>query len=99
MTLDEAGVPKEAQAASYTVSDDGLTYTFTLRDGLKWSDGSAITAEDFVYSWNRAISPDTAADYEYMFEVIDGYKDGKLNVTAVDEKTLEVKLLLPHHTS
>ncbi|WP_426348405.1 peptide ABC transporter substrate-binding protein [Alloiococcus sp. CFN-8] len=93
MTLDKDGVPTEAQAESYKVSEDGLTYTFTLREGLKWSDGSAITAEDFVYSWNRAISPDTAADYAYMFEVIEGYADGKLNVTAVDEKTVEVKLI------
>ncbi|WP_274953783.1 peptide ABC transporter substrate-binding protein [Angelakisella massiliensis] len=94
-TMDEDGIPQPAQAESYTVSEDGLTYTFTLRDGLKWSDGTPLTAEDFAYSWQRAIDPATAADYSYMFECIDGYADGKLNVTAVDEKTLEVKLIAP----
>ena len=92
MTLDKDGVPVEAQAESYTISDDGLTYTFKLRDGLKWSDGKEITAEDFVYSWNRAIDPETAADYAYMFESIAGYEEGKLEVSAPDSKTLVVKL-------
>lgn len=55
---------------------DGKTaYTFKLRDGLKWSDGTALTANDFVYAWNRAADPATGADYSYMFEVIDGYDD------------------------
>ena len=64
-------------------NDDGSTsYTFELRDGLKWSDGSDLTAEDFVYSWNRAADPLTAADYGYMFEVIGGYAD----VTDVDDE-------------
>lgn len=80
------------QAESWDVSEDGLTYTFHLRDGLKWSDGSDLTANDFVYSWNRAVSADTAADYEYMFDVIAGYDKKELEVTAVDDKTLEVKL-------
>lgn len=92
MTLDENGQPIYGQAESVDISDDNLTYTFHLRDGLKWSDGSDLTASDFVYSWNRAIAPETAADYEYMFDCIEGYADGKLNVTAVDDKTLEVKL-------
>ena len=56
--------------------DNGMTsYTFTLRDGLKWSDGKELTAADFVYAWNRAADPMTGADYGYMFEVIDGYAD------------------------
>jgi len=93
MTLDQNAQPVYGQAASHTVSEDGMTYTFTLRDGLKWSDGSAVTASDFVYSWNRAIAPETAADYEYMFDCIEGYSEGSLNVTAVDDKTLEVKLV------
>lgn len=93
MTLDQNAQPIYGQAESHTVSEDGLTYTFTLRDGLKWSDGSAVTASDFVYSWNRAIAPETAADYEYMFDCIEGYAEGNLNVTAVDDKTLEVKLV------
>lgn len=93
MNLDKKGMPVEGQAKSYKISDDGLTYTFTLRDGLKWSDGKELVAGDFVYAWNRAINPDTAADYEYMFESIEGYADGKLNVTAPDDKTLVVKLV------
>lgn len=56
--------------------EDGKTaYTFTLRDDLKWSDGTELTAQDFVYAWNRAADPATGADYGYMFEVIDGYAD------------------------
>ncbi|NLK88253.1 MAG: peptide ABC transporter substrate-binding protein [Clostridiaceae bacterium] len=92
MTLDKNGVPVPGQAKSYDISEDGTTYTFHLRDGLKWSDGKALKASDFVYSWNRAISPDTAADYEYMFEVIEGYEDGNLNISAPDDKTFVVKL-------
>jgi len=93
MTLDENGTPVYGQAESHSVSDDGLTYTFTLREGLKWSDGKPLTANDFAYSWNRAISPETAADYAYMFESIEGYSEGKLNVTAHDDRTLVVKLV------
>ncbi|WP_024866794.1 peptide ABC transporter substrate-binding protein [Butyrivibrio sp. FCS014] len=74
-------------------NDDGtVTYTYTLRDGLTWSDGQPVTAGDFVFAWNRAIAPETAADYGYMFEVVDGYEDGTLNVKAIDDKTLEVTL-------
>lgn len=91
-TLDKDGVPVPGQAESVDISDDGTVYTFHLRDGLKWSDGKALTANDFVYAWNRAISPETAADYAYMFEVIDGYDEGKLNITAPDDKTLVVTL-------
>ena len=87
------------------VNDDGtVTYTYTLRDGLVWSDGQPVTAGDFAFAWQRAASTDLAADYGYMFEVVDGYNDiwatdddgnylnpdAKLNVVAVDEKTLEV---------
>lgn len=92
MSLDRNGTPIYGQAESHTVSDDGLTYTFKLREGLKWSDGKPLTANDFVYSWNRVISPETAADYAYMFESIEGYETGKLNVTAPDDRTLVVKL-------
>lgn len=80
------------QAEKWDVSEDGLTYTFHLRDGLKWSDGSDLTANDFVYSWNRAVNPDTAADYEYMFDVVKGYEDKALDVVAQDDKTLVVTL-------
>lgn len=92
MTLDKNKVPVPGQAKSYEVSKDGTVYTFHLRDGLKWSDGKPVKASDFIYAWNRAISPDTAADYEYMFDVIKGYDEKKLDVTAPDDKTLVVTL-------
>ena len=88
-------------------NDDGtVTYTYTIRDNAKWSDGKPVTANDFVFSWNRACSTALAADYGYMFEVVKGYEemwetddagnyknaDAKLAVTAKDDKTLEVTL-------
>lgn len=75
------------------VNDDGtVTYTYTLKDGLKWSDGEPLTAGDFEFAWKRAASEELAADYGYMFEVVDGYADGELNVKALDDVTLEVTL-------
>ena len=56
-------------------TDGTVTYTYTLRDGMKWSDGKDVTAADFVFAWNRAASPTLAADYCYMFEVIKGYAE------------------------
>ena len=80
-------------------TDDGkVAYTFELKDDLKWSDGSALTAADFVWAWNRAVAPATAADYGYMFDVVDGYDkasagEGQLNVTASEDgKSLTVVL-------
>ena len=74
-------------------NDDGtVTYTYTLKDGLKWSDGEPLTAGDFEFAWKRAASEELAADYGYMFEVVDGYADGDLNVHALDDVTLEVTL-------
>lgn len=72
-------------AADYTVSEDGMTYTFNLLPDLKWSDGSEFTANDFVYAWNRAVAAETAADYAYMFDVIARNEDGTLNVTASED--------------
>lgn len=69
--------------------DGSVTYTYTLRDGFKWSDGQDVTAADFEFAWKRAASTELAADYGYMFEVIKGYPDD-LAVKAIDEKTLEV---------
>ena len=82
------------------VNPDGtVTYTYTLRDGLTWSDGQALTANDFVFAWNRAASAELGADYGYMFEVVDGYEAMQedtslaLNVSAPDDKTLTVTLV------
>ena len=73
-------------------NDDGtVTYTYTLKDGLKWSDGQDLTAADFAFAWKRAASSELGADYGYMFEVVKGYPD-ELAVEAVDEKTLTVTL-------
>ena len=94
-TYDSEGKPVPACAESYEVSEDGLTYTVKLKEGLKWSDGSDLTANDFVYSWKRATDPKTAADYEYMFSGFDGYGDGNINVTAIDDTTLEFVLAAP----
>ncbi len=69
-----ADCAKEIPAAVKN-ADGTVTYTFELKDNLKWSDGSDLTAEDFVYSWNRATDPATAADYGYMFDVIKGYAE------------------------
>lgn len=82
-------------------ADGTVTYTYTLKDGLTWSDGVAVTAKDFEFAWNRAASVALAADYGYMFDVIDGYDEvwaddatgnEKLNVKATDDKTLVVTL-------
>ena len=75
-----------------TNEDGTVTYTYTLRDGMKWSDGQAVTAADFEFAWKRAANPDTAADYGYMFDVIKGYADGAIDVTATDDRTLVVTL-------
>ena len=83
------------------ISEDGLTYTFTLKDGLKWSDGSDLTADDFVYSWKRAADPKTGCEYSYMLDVIAGYDEAQegnpdaLQVSAPDAKTIVVHLNAP----
>lgn len=66
LRVDKKGEPKPDLAKSVEVSEDGLIYTATLRDGLKWSDGSALTAEDFVYTWQRMVDPKTASEYSYL---------------------------------
>ena len=94
-------MPDAAQELTEGVknTDGTVTYTYTLRDDLQWSDGQPIKASDFVFSWNRAADPATGADYGYMFEIVDGYEamqeensTSKLNAKAVDDKTLEVTL-------
>ena len=95
-TYDAEGQLQPALAENTEVSDDGLTYTFTLRDGLKWSDGTDLTAKDFEYSWKRAAAPETGADYGYMFDAIAKTEDGALDVTASEDgKTLTVNLVAP----
>lgn len=97
-TYDANGDVVPDLADSYTVSEDGTTYVITLKDDLKWSDGSPLTAKDFEYAWKRAANPETASDYAYMFDQFEGYgEDGKdINVTASEDgKTLTAVLKNP----
>lgn len=91
--------PGQAESYDRVENEDGTTtYTFHLRDGIKWSDGKAVTAQDFVYTWQRLVTPETAADYNYMIDcvvnanaIMAGEKDpSELAVKAVDDKTFEV---------
>ena len=91
------------QASDVQVNDDKTVYTFTIREDAKWSDGKAVTANDFVYAWQRLVDPATAADYSYMAdillnanEIMAGEADkATLGVEAVDEHTLVVTLHTP----
>ena len=84
-------------ATGYTVSEDGLTYAFTLREGLLWSDGTPLTAEDFAWSWRRAADPANGAAYSYLFSVIAGYgtEEGLAVEASEDGLTFTVRLSSP----
>ncbi|WP_420324776.1 peptide ABC transporter substrate-binding protein [Mameliella sp.] len=92
-------------ALSHTVSEDNMTYTFTLRDDAKWSDGKPVTAGDFVYAWQRAVDPELASPYAWYMElmsiqngaaIIAGEKPiTDLGVSAPDDHTLVVQLSQP----
>ncbi|WP_371320140.1 peptide ABC transporter substrate-binding protein [Chengkuizengella axinellae] len=91
-----------AGAESYEISDDYLTYTFTLRDH-NWTNGDAVTAHDYEYAWKRVLNPEFAADYAYQLYYIKNAEaantgEGSLDdvgVKALDDKTLEVTLENP----
>ena len=70
--------------------DGTFTYTYTLRDGLKWSDGQDLTAKDFEFAMKRAASEELGADYGYLYEIVDGYENNDINVVATDDKTLTI---------
>ncbi|MGM9972560.1 MAG: ABC transporter substrate-binding protein [Clostridiaceae bacterium] len=102
LTVDKDEHIAQGCAEKWDVSEDGLTWTFTLRDGLKWSDGSDMTAEDFVYSWKRVCDPKTAAPYaETVLGMVKGYQEAAkgnldaLAVSAQDAKTFVVELATP----
>ncbi len=94
-TYNEKGELAPNYAQSYEMSEDGLTYTFTMRDGLKWSNGDELNAKDFEYSWKRAVAAETAADYSYMFNSIKGFPDALDVVASEDGKTFTVNLSSP----
>ena len=94
-TYDAEGKIVPNYATGCEVSEDGLTYTFTMREGLKWSDGSDLTAKDFEYSWKRAAATETAADYSYMFNGIAGYPDDLAVSASEDGTTFTVQLVAP----
>lgn len=78
--------PEAGIAKSETVSKDGLTYTFNLRDNAKWSNGDPVTAKDFVYSWQRTVNPKTGSQYGYLFS-------GVKNADAIQSKKKAVNTL------
>ena len=77
-------------------ADGTVTYTYTLKAGMKWSNGDEVKASDFVNSWNRAASAELGADYGYMFEVVKGYGTDKLDAVADDAaRTITVTISNP----
>ncbi len=101
--LNEQGVPRPALAESWEISPDGCTYTFHLRPGICWSDGTPITAEDFIYSWRRVLDPKTGCGNAYMLYPILGAEEyntedapaDSLGLKAIDKSTLQVVLKNP----
>lgn len=87
-------------AESWTVSDDGLVWTFKLRNDAVWSDGKPVVADDFIYAWKRALDPATGSEYAYQVYYVKNaqkinageMKVEDLGVKAIDDKTLEVTL-------
>ncbi len=93
-----------AGADSWTVSDDGTTYTFHIREGWTWSDGTPVTAGDYVYAFQRIVDPATAAPMAYRVYVIQGAQAinqgdttdmSTLGVKALDDHTLQIQLIAP----
>lgn len=105
LVREQQGKVIPGMAESWELSDGGRTVTFSIRKDAKWSDGSALTADDFVYSWKRAIDPATASEYSWLWQytnVVGAYDavqgEGSLEdvgIRAVDDSTLEVKLITP----
>lgn len=105
--MDEDGNPVLALAAEEPeISEDGLHYTFKLRQDAKWSNGESVTANDFVFAWRRAINPDTASEYAFMISDVAQIKNAsaiaagemdvtELGVVATDDYTLDIDLEAP----
>ena len=101
LKIDKEGKVVPGLAEKYEISDDQLTWTFHLRDGLKWSDGSDFTAEDFVYSWQRMVDPNVAAPYaQTVLGMVEGYDEaiGKPDAegnTTIDPDPTKLKVEAP----
>src|SRR5699024_9894582 len=101
--LNEDSVADEGVAEDWDISDDGLTYTFHLREDAKWSNGEPVTAEDFEYAWKYMLDPETASEAAFLGYFIEGaeaYNQGEgdaddVAITPVDDNTLEVVLTAP----
>lgn len=102
--MDKDNKPTPGMAKDWKVSDDGMKWTFNIRDDAKWSNGDPVTAHDFEYAWKRALDPETASPYSYILYPIKnaesyntngGATADEVGVKAVDDKTLEVELELP----
>ncbi len=98
--------PLPGVAKSWTVSEDGRTYQFTLRENARWSNGDPVTAQDFMFSWRRALTPTLPNEYAYMMFYVQGAEDFYTGVTksfddvgvkALSPKVLEVTLKNPVH--
>ncbi|HAS25948.1 MAG TPA: peptide ABC transporter substrate-binding protein, partial [Vibrio sp.] len=93
------------QAKEWSISKDGKTVTFVLKDNLKWSNGEPVTASDFVFGWQRAVSPKTGNNMGFVFstanivnasEILSGDKaPSELGIKALDERTVEISLSKP----
>ena len=93
LIINENNEAVPGQAESWTTSEDGLTWTFTMRDGLKWSDGTDLNAKDFEYSFKRMANPDTAAPYaETCLGMIDGFEEAAGFPDADGNPTVEPNL-------
>ena len=102
--FDENYRPRPALAESWRISEDERTYTFRIRDGVLWTDGKPLVAGDFLYSWKRILTPETAGDYAYFLydvENAEEFNSGKIRdfsrvgVKAPDDRTLVVTLKRP----
>ena len=105
LVREQEGKVIPGMAESWELSDGGKTVTFKIRKDAKWSDGSDLTANDFVYSWKRAMDPATASEYSWIWEYTNvvGAQDAAegngsledVGIRAVDDYTFEVKLTNP----
>src|SRR5699024_5675187 len=101
--LGDDHTPQAAMAEDWDISDDGITYTFYIRDEANWSNGDPVTADDFVYAWTKLLDPETESPASFLAFMIENGEDfynghasqEDLGVKALDDKTFEVGLNAP----